>query len=172
MKPLALALAGLLVLTACGGGKEEPPAPSDAAAQPSAGTQPGETAPSLVSRSGEPIVLPTETGKPAPKPQVSAVKSLVGTWKGSNPVKDYWLFKADGSGTWVAQDQKLWTGTVIPAGKTDKGAEIFRLSWQGTDPGESYWQVEVMVKEGTMIFAGTQQEYKKAVKTAKPKKTP
>ncbi|ROO84111.1 hypothetical protein EDD29_1628 [Actinocorallia herbida] len=163
MKPLALTLAALLTLSvsACGGGgsEEEGTQPETSAGAAAAPSDSGVPVPS--EKSGVPLIEPSETGKPAPKPQPNQVKALVGTWQGDGPVKEYFVFTAKGDGMLIAQDKTLWTGTVIPAGKN-----TFRLSWEGTDPGATYWQV--VLKDGgkAFTFAATDQDY---TKVAKPK---
>ncbi|MCD0453656.1 hypothetical protein LO762_31390 [Actinocorallia sp. API 0066] len=168
MKPLAVALAAVLTLslTACGGGgaEKEGAAPETSASTSAApAEEPG--APGLSPKTGEPLgeplVEPSETGKPAPKPQPSQVKPLVGTWQGDGPVKEYFVFTAKGEGELIAGGKTLWSGTVIPAGKN-----TYRLSWEGTDPGATYWQV--VLKDGgkSFTFAANSQTYKKVTKPA------
>ncbi|QKW36670.1 hypothetical protein HUT06_23760 [Actinomadura sp. NAK00032] len=93
---------------------------------------------------------------PLPAVKPSDVKPLVGRWVGT--AEDYFQFKADGSGVWVRGGQKLWSGAAIP-----EGDGKFRFSWQGGDPRmASYWGVTLEDKS-TLVFAGTNQKYKKAV---------
>ncbi|GAB2852021.1 hypothetical protein GCM10022221_59250 [Actinocorallia aurea] len=160
MKPLALTLAALLTLSvsACGGGSDEKGGAPEAST--SASAAPAESgAPDMSDKSGTPLVEPSVTGKPAPKPQPNQVKSLVGTWQGDGPVKEYFVFTAKGDGMLVAKGETLWNGTVIPAGKN-----TFRLSWEGTDPGATYWQL--VLKDGgkTFTFAANGQIYTKVDK--------
>jgi hypothetical protein len=95
---------------------------------------------------------------PLPKIQPAQVKVLVGTWTndGKNSLKDYFVFKADGTGSWMMQGKPLWSGSVIPAGKS-----TFRLSWQGKDPNVStFWAIKVG-SDGKLVFQGNQQTYAK-----------
>ncbi|MDX6744913.1 hypothetical protein [Actinocorallia sp. A-T 12471] len=166
MKPLALTLATLLALSvsACGGGSEDEATPPETAT--SAAAAPSESAvPGLSEKSGVPLVEPTEKGKPAPKPQPSQVKPLVGTWQGDGPVQEYFVFTAKGDGMLIAGGKTLWNGTVIPAGKN-----TFRLSWDGTDPGATYWQIALKDGGKTFTFAANSQVYTKVdkPKTGKP----
>lgn len=99
---------------------------------------------------------PATTLAPLPAVKPSEVKPLVGRWVGT--AKDYFQFTAGGNGVWVRGKQKLWSGSVIPEG----GGE-FRFSWKGGDPqNASYWGVS-LEDETTLVFAGTNQKYKKAV---------
>ncbi|MFD0690781.1 hypothetical protein [Actinomadura fibrosa] len=94
----------------------------------------------------------------APLPTVAAadVKPLVGRWVGT--AKDYFQFKADGTGVWVRDRQKLWSGTAIPEGNGK-----YRFSWQGGDPKTaSYWGVTLSDGNSKLLFAGTNQTYTKA----------
>ncbi|MEO5874768.1 MAG: hypothetical protein ABIS86_07915 [Streptosporangiaceae bacterium] len=131
----ALSLGAVLLLTGCSGGGESP-----------------EAAPSSA-----PV-----TGPPAPRAEPALVKSLVGIWKGSSPAKDYFEFKADGSGRLNSKGVDLWTGTVIPVGRSSAG--VFRLSWMGTDPGAAYFQVRLMEKGTKLVFDGNSLTYVKIVK--------
>ncbi|NKZ03944.1 hypothetical protein [Actinomadura latina] len=92
---------------------------------------------------------------PLPVVKPSDVKPLVGRWVGT--ADDFFQFTADGSGVWVRGKQKLWSGTAIP-----EGGGKFRFSWQGGDPQTaSYWGVS-LEDAHTLVFAGTNQKYKKA----------
>ena len=162
MKPLALVLAGMLALSACGGGEGEDASPeTSSSTEASSPAAQDSGAPGLSPKSGTPLAEPTESGKPAPTPKPVQVKSLIGTWQSSTPVKEYFVFAADGSGKLIASGQDLWTGTVIPAGKN-----VFRLSWQGTDPGAAYWQVQLNAEGKELTFAANGQVYKKVKKPA------
>ena len=102
---------------------------------------------------------------PAPLPAVrpSDVKPLVGRWVGT--AKDYFQFAADGDGVWVRGGRKLWSGAAIP-----EGGGKFRFSWKGGDPGvASYWGVS-LENATTLVFAGTNQKYKKVVAKKSAKK--
>ncbi len=170
MKPLALALAGLLALSACGGGSETPSTETSSSPEASAPAAQESGAPGMSPKNGgTPLAEPTESGKPAPTPKPNQVKALVGTWQGSTPVKEYFVFSAAGAGKLVAQNKELWTGTVIPAGKN-----VFRLSWQGTDPGAAYWQIQLNAKGDELTFAANGQVYKKVKKpvTSEPSQKP
>jgi hypothetical protein len=91
---------------------------------------------------------------PIPVVKPSDIKPLVGRWVGT--AKDYFQFTADGSGVWVRGGQKLWSGTAIP-----EGDGKFRFSWKGGDPQTaSYWGVS-LEDAHTLVFAGTNQKYKK-----------
>lgn len=136
---LGVCAAAVLALTGCGGGGK-----ADAA-------DPSPSAPGTA-------LAPIPVVKP------SDVEPLVGRWAGT--AKDYFQFTADGSGVWVRNGQKLWTGTVIP-----EGGGKFRFSWKGGDPQTaSYWGVS-LEDATTLVFAGTNQKYTKvAVKKGNPKK--
>jgi hypothetical protein len=166
----ALTLGAVLLLAGCGGGGTETPA---AGQNSGAATvqQSGGSAPSLTPKDG---VVPT-SDPPAPKPKASQVTHLVGIWKGSSPAKDYFEFKADGSGRLNSKGVDLWKGTVIPAGKDTSGNEVFRLSWEGTDPGATYFQVKLTEKGTKLVFEGNSLTYAKVVKktaTQKPTVAP
>ncbi|POM22356.1 hypothetical protein BTM25_57680 [Actinomadura rubteroloni] len=124
----ATALGAALTLTACGGSGH--------------GTSGASTA-------------PTPTLAPVPSVKAADVRVLVGRWVGER--KDYFEFKADGSGVWKQAGQTLWTGQAIPDGKNK-----YRFSWQGRDPQSgSYWGATIDAK-GRLVFAGTNQTYSKA----------
>ncbi|WP_240809878.1 hypothetical protein [Actinomadura sp. WMMA1423] len=126
----ACAAAAGLALAGCGGEKEA----ADAA----------------------PSASPT-TLAPLPAVRPADVKPLVGRWISTS--KDYFQFRADGSGVWVRGRQKLWSGTAIP-----EGAGKYRFSWNGGDPKTaSYWGVALSEDKASFVFAGTNQTYKKAV---------
>jgi hypothetical protein len=129
--PLAgLAAAAALALTACGGDGKDGAHAGGAA-----------TATSL---------------PPVPKVSPGQVRPLVGRWVG--PAKDYFVFKADGTGAWKRGDQTLWSGQAIP-----EGDGRFRFSWQGGDPQSgTYWGVRLAQDGRSLVFAGTNQTYTKA----------
>jgi hypothetical protein len=142
------ALALVLAVAGCGGGKDDPPAAGASTGAPST-AEPG------FSVSATPV---SPTGAPLPRVRGSQVRSLVGTWVGKAPQRDYFVFKSDGSASWVARGDALWTGQVIPAGN-----DQFRLSWEGTDPQEaSYWSVRLSDDGKSLTFGGTNQTYTKA----------
>ncbi|GAA3231414.1 hypothetical protein [Actinocorallia longicatena] len=162
MKPLALALAGLLVLTtACGGGKKDDTVTkpeTGTSSQPQAGsTDPAGEEPTLDPKVAATPPSPTEKLPPAPTAKPKQVTELVGKWNGSSPANDYFVFNAKGQGKFVAGGKELWTGTAFPVSK-----HTYRLSWEGGDPGVTYWQVEI--KDGKLIFAANQQTYEKDAK--------
>ncbi|MFA1551202.1 hypothetical protein [Actinomadura chokoriensis] len=103
------------------------------------------------------------TMAPLPAVKPSDVQPLVGRWVGT--AKDYFQFTADGSGVWVRNGRKLWSGAVIPEG----GGE-FRFSWNGGDPQTaSYWGVSLEDRT-TLVFPVTNQKYKKVVSKPGAKK--
>lgn len=102
-----------------------------------------------------PSAQPT-TLAPIPVVKPSDMKPLVGRWAGA--AGDYFQFTADGSGVWVKGKQKLWSGTAIP-----EGGGKYRFSWKGGDPKTaSYWGVALGEDRKSLVFAGTNQTYKKA----------
>lgn len=93
---------------------------------------------------------------PVPKVSPAQVKPLVGRWVG--PARDYFVFKADGTGAWKRGKRTLWSGQAIP-----EGGGRFRFSWQGGDPqAGTYWGVRIAEDGRTLVFAGTNQTYTKA----------
>ncbi|WP_433337971.1 hypothetical protein [Spirillospora sp. CA-294931] len=144
-----------LSLTGCGSGDDSGDEPQDGAgASPPGGQAPASPDPSSGLKdlpSDPPSTLPR-----APKVKPAQVKSIVGRWVG--PGKDYFVFKSDGTGSWVKASTTLWSGQVIPEGK-DK----YRFSWQGGDPkSASYWGVSLTDGGTKLLFAGTNQSYSKA----------
>ncbi|MFB4309882.1 hypothetical protein [Actinomadura sp. GTD37] len=106
---------------------------------------------------------PATTLAPLPAVKPADVKPLVGRWVGT--AKDYFQFTAGGDGVWVRGGQKLWSGAVIP-----EGGGKFRFSWKGGDPQTaSYWGVS-LEDATTLVFAGTNQQYKKVVAKRAAKK--
>lgn len=141
------ALLAALALAGCGGGGDGGEGGSAAGGR---GGQEG-----AYSSDGSPA---PKTGAPLPKVQPAQVRALVGRWVGTGAAKDYFVFKADGTGAWMAQGRALWKGQVIP-----DGAGRFRFSWDGRDPQEaSYWGVTLESGGRKLIFAGTNQTYTKA----------
>ncbi|MGI5200869.1 hypothetical protein ACQEU6_04645 [Spirillospora sp. CA-108201] len=99
---------------------------------------------------------PPTTPAPLPAVRPADVRPLVGRWVGA--AKDYFRFEADGSGVWVRGRQKLWSGSAIP-----EGGGKYRFSWNGGDPkAASYWGVTLGGDKASLVFAGTNQTYKKA----------
>lgn len=97
------------------------------------------------------------TGAPLPKVRAGQVKSLVGKWVGNGPMQDYFVFRTDGTGAWIARGRTLWAGQVIP-----DGPNRFRFSWEGTDPREaSFWGVTLNSGGDRLVFGGTNQTYTK-----------
>jgi hypothetical protein len=68
---------------------------------------------------------------------------------------NYFQFRADGTGEWVAYGQRLWTGKATPRG--NRMFDLFDTQGQG---GTSYWRVRLLTG-GRLFFAGTQQVYRK-----------
>ncbi|MFB4302976.1 hypothetical protein [Actinomadura sp. NTSP31] len=126
------AAATALVLAGCGGG-----------------TETGDAGASAAPSASPPL-------EPIPAIKTADVKPLVGRWVG--PAADYFQFKADGTGVWVKNGKRLWSGTAIP-----EGGGAYRFSWQGGDPkAASYWGVSLTGKSTELVFAGTSQKYTKA----------
>ncbi|WP_243716671.1 hypothetical protein [Actinomadura sp. KC345] len=102
---------------------------------------------------------PPTTLAPLPIVKPSDMKPLVGRWVGA--AGDHFQFAADGKGVWMRQKQKLWSGTVVP-----EGGGKYRFSWKGGDPRTaSYWGVALGEGGRSLVFAGTNQTYKKAAAT-------
>jgi hypothetical protein len=102
---------------------------------------------------------PGTSRPPAVPPQVSAaqLRALAGRWLSAAKSKDYFIFKADGSGAWMVRGRALWQGEVIPAGQ---GA--FRLAWESTSQrNAAYWHVTLLPGGRKLLFDGTRQEYRK-----------
>ncbi|WP_148232988.1 MULTISPECIES: hypothetical protein [Thermomonospora] len=143
--------ASVIALAACGGGDGHGGgSPAAAGGHGAPGGQQAEGGSSA-----------TETSAPLPKVQPSQVKALVGTWVSrggpEGQPKDYFVFKADGTATWMARKQTLWSGQVIP-----EGNRKFRFSWNGGDPKDaSYWGVTLNADGKSLIFNGTNQTYTK-----------
>lgn len=156
VRPGLMALVSVLAastLAGCGGGgdgkDDKKPA---AAAGSSSSSRPAD--PGIDTSNGS----PAPKGAPLPKVPADKVKPLVGKWTTSGPAKDYFVFKTDGAGSWMAKGRALWTGQVIPDGKNK-----FRFSWEGSDPQQSsYWGVTLNAGGKTLVFGGTNQTYTKA----------
>jgi hypothetical protein len=148
----SLSLAAL-VLAGCSGGDDggaAGPTPTASTARPAGKDK--------VASNDDGAVEPK--GGPLPKVEKNQVVSLVGKWVSNAPQKDYFVFKADGTASWMAQGRALWNGQVIP-----DGDKKFRFSWDGTDPREaSYWGVTISDDGKTLTFGGTNQTYTKAKK--------
>ncbi|TDD92592.1 hypothetical protein E1293_00630 [Actinomadura darangshiensis] len=107
---------------------------------------------------------PPTTLAPLPAVRAADVKPLVGRWAGA--AKDYFQFAADGRGVWVRGGHKLWSGSVIP-----EGAGKYRFSWKGGDPKTaSYWGISLSEDKKSLVFAVTNQTYKKAAEKKATKK--
>lgn len=122
------------------------PAPAPPGAGPTYGAPPATTAPAAPS-------------SPAVPPQVSAaqLRVLAGRWLSTARAKDYFVFRADGTGAWMVRKRALWQGEVIPTGQ---GA--FRLAWQTTMPrNAAYWHVTLLTGGRKLLFDGTRQVYRK-----------
>ncbi|GAA0578751.1 hypothetical protein [Actinomadura livida] len=130
---LAVCAAAALALTGCGGSGGGAEGGADAAS-----------------------AAPPTTLGPVPVVKPSDMKPLVGRWIGT--ADDFFQFRLDGAGVWVKGKQRLWTGTVIP-----EGGRKYRFSWKGGDPQvASYWGVTLAENGRSLVFAGTNQTYKKA----------
>lgn len=68
---------------------------------------------------------------------------------------NYFQFRADGTGVWVAYGQRLWAGRA-----TARSARTFDLFDAHGEGGSSYWRVRLLSR-GRLFFAGTQQVYRK-----------
>jgi hypothetical protein len=122
-------------------------APAGVGATAGAGTGAGATA------------APGTPSSVAVPPQVAAaqLRALSGRWLSTTHAKDYFVFRADGTGAWMARGRALWRGEVIPTGR---GA--FRLAWQTTMPGNAaYWHVTLLDGGNRLLFDGTRQVYRK-----------
>jgi hypothetical protein len=85
------------------------------------------------------------------------LRALAGKWLSPTAAKDYFVFKAEGTGAWMVRGRALWQGQVIPAGQ---GA--FRLAWQTTMPhNAAYWHVTLLTGGRKLLFDGTRQVYRK-----------
>lgn len=68
---------------------------------------------------------------------------------------NYFQFRADGTGMWVAYGQRLWTGRATP--RSARTFDLFDTHGQG---GAAYWRIRLL-GGGRLFFAGTQQIYRK-----------
>jgi hypothetical protein len=116
-----------------------------------------------------PVVRPAPS-TPAPQSTIdvpgtvshtpSAVRSrawlrlLRGRWA-RDVRNNYFQFRADGTGEWVAYGQRLWTGKATP--RSARTFDLFDTHGQG---GSSYWRVRLLSGR-RLFFAGTQQVYRK-----------
>ncbi|MCW2944649.1 MAG: hypothetical protein JWR24_1366 [Actinoallomurus sp.] len=145
---LAVAAAAVLAFTALvdyHGAKRPAAAPTQPVTPVPASTLPGS------------IDLPTAepTGRRVSASTAKAwLKALTGMWA-QDPRNNYFQFRADGTGEWVAYGQKLWTGRATP-----RDAKTFDLS-DPSGQGESYWQVKLISGGRKLLFAGTRQTYRK-----------
>jgi len=145
---LAIAAAVVLAFTALAsyhGGKKPVAAPMRPVTPVPVSTIPGSVA-----------VPPTQPARP--RLSVSRTRAwltlLRGRW--ARDRNNYFQFRADGTGQWVAYGRKLWSGKATP-----RGARIFDL----TDPSgqdASYWRVKLLTGGKRLYFAGSQQTYRKA----------
>ncbi|HEX6471820.1 MAG TPA: hypothetical protein VF069_22180 [Streptosporangiaceae bacterium] len=121
--------------------------PPGAAAGGQAGGQAGAPAASAAPRT------------PALPPQVAVaqLRALAGKWLSTAKSKDYFVFRADGTGAWMVRGRALWQGEVIPTGR---GA--YRLAWQTTMPNNAaYWHVTLLDGGRRLLFDGTRKTYRK-----------
>jgi hypothetical protein len=141
----------------------------DGAGQAAAGAPAGPTTPAPIVPGAPPDTAPPATtattsapaasAAPAVPPQVSAaqLRALAGRWLSSSRARDYFVFKADGTGAWLVRGRALWRGEVIPTGQG-----VFRLAWQSTIPhNAAYWHVTLFPGGRRLLFDGTRQQYRK-----------
>lgn len=83
------------------------------------------------------------------------LRPLRGRWA-RDPRNNYFQFGADGTGVWVAYGQRLWTGRAAP-----RDARTFDLFDTQGHGGGAYWQVRLVGGGNGLLFAGTQQVYRK-----------
>jgi hypothetical protein len=146
---LAVAAVAVLAFTALadygGGGGQRAATPT---AQPT--PEPASTLPGSVEVPG------TEPAKPRIAASYSRrwLKALAGKW--ARDASNYFQFRSDGSGEWVAYGQPLWTGQATP-----RDARTFDLS-DPSGQGPSYWRVTLVGGGKKLLFAGTQETYRKA----------
>lgn len=104
------------------------------------------------------VDLPTT---PPARPKVRAatakvwLRALAGRWLRGDQ-NNYFHFRADGNGEWIAYGQKLWSGRATP-----RTATTFDLS-DPTGQSAAYWQVRIISGGRRLYFAGTQQTYVKS----------
>ncbi|HEX2313126.1 MAG TPA: hypothetical protein VHJ17_05295 [Thermomonospora sp.] len=150
---LAAVAAAVLALAGCGGGGGHEGKDAGSTPGGSSGDGGGASAPD-----GPPA--PKGSGAPLPSVQPVQVRPLVGRWVGNGPAKDYFVFRANGTASWMVQGRALWTGQVIPEGKGR-----YRFSWEGTDPRQaSYWGVTLKPGGKSLEFGGNNQTYTKAAR--------
>jgi hypothetical protein len=82
------------------------------------------------------------------------LRPLRGRWA-RNVRNNYFQFRADGTGVWVAYGQRLWTGRATP--RSARTFDLFDTHGQG---GSSYWRIRLL-SGGRLFFAGTQQVYRR-----------
>jgi hypothetical protein len=148
---LAVAAVGVLAVTALAdrhGGGHEPAAQRSRPVSPiPESTMPGS------------IDLPTTSAPATPHVRVADartwLRALAGRWT-QDAQKNYFQFRPDGSGEWVAFGQRLWTGKATP-----RDATTFDLS-DRSGQGASYWRVTLVHGGKELFFAGTQRTYRKA----------
>jgi hypothetical protein len=130
-------------------GQDGPAGPAPGAA-PGAQTGAGAGAPAA-SAAPRPPVLP-------PQLAVAQLRALAGRWLSTAKARDYFVFRADGTGAWMVRGRALWQGEVIPTGQ---GA--YRLAWQTTMPNNAaYWHVTLLDGGKRLLFDGTRKIYRKA----------
>jgi hypothetical protein len=144
---LAAAAAAVLVFTALADyhrGTKTVPTPTQPATPVPASTLPGS------------VDLPTAEARPSVRTADARtwLKALTGRWA-RDPGNNYFQFRADGTGEWVAYGQRLWTGRATP-----RDAKTFDLS-DSDGQGGSYWQVKLVSGGKRFLFAGTRQTYRK-----------
>lgn len=147
---LAVAAVAVLVFTALvdhdAGGRRRTPAPTRPITPAPASTMPGSIDLSTTPAPTRPV--PASEAK-------TALKRLAGTWV-QDGVNNYFRFRADGTGEWVAFGQRLWSGTATP-----RDATTFALS-DPSGQGESYWQVKLVGGGKKLFFAGTGRTYRRS----------
>ncbi|HZB34265.1 MAG TPA: hypothetical protein VE465_29145 [Streptosporangiaceae bacterium] len=161
---LTAAAIAILANTAIGScqGRDDGTGTGTGPAAAGAPTGPATTAPVVPGGPAEATTRTPPPGTPPPAavpPQVSAaeLRALAGRWLSAAKSKDYFVFRADGTGAWMVRGRALWQGEVIPTGR---GA--FRLAWQSTTPrNAAYWHVTLLPGGRKLLFDGTRQEYRK-----------
>jgi hypothetical protein len=96
----------------------------------------------------------TVTNTPNATQSKAWLRLLRGRWA-RNVRNNYFQFRADGTGVWVAYGQRLWTGRATP-----RGARTFDLFDTHGQGGASYWRIRLLSGR-RLFFAGTQQVYRK-----------
>lgn len=149
---LAVAAVALLAVTALAdhhGGVKPVASPATTPVRPPSPV-PESTMPGSVD---EPSTAPARPRVPAAKAR-AWLRALAGKWA-QDPNTNYFEFRPDGTGEWVAYGQRLWTGTATP-----RNAKTFDLS-DPSGQGTSYWQVKLVSGGKKLLFAGTRQTYRK-----------